>query len=1191
MRLEETLLKKLKKAKAPFYAALVVVDPTTGRMLLGKRKEDGMWTGPAGGANPGESPSQTAIREAFEEANLILKEKDLIELPSSPTEDGKFCHCFLTFVLPETQAISSKNDPDEEVERWDWYLDVPGETTKNRLTTINHAKLKMAGLTKSQGEGSKGGVVIGHTKSGKPIYSHKSHFEYKDFGSKDHQDAMNAHYTAWEKAKDPELRRHHKFKVMHHMNAAERVKAIEEKRINRFKKGHMLLDDSEGMTQVNTAEQAELTEASEKDGLLTRLMDLMDGYEPGENPRGLLLDGGSSLSLVKVDNGIYSGYVKNSDATETLCSLDKQTLPEIVEILKLKEIIKPRDYAEAMDLVASQIEQQEVQSAAEAELMRQLPEPETKDQEQSLMNLVSALRGYSGEIHFHIHKSLLAKLEKAKKPFPVGTIRVWAGQKYVKHADGWVAVGGQHHGKLMGKFKQDATHKDHADDHKDKPEGMPEIKEMGVKEEAPKKQPKDDPKKKPPKRGDNEGEAARIAELEAEGMTTSDAQGVLEAEQMDAYGPMESPKESPKEKPKKGGRKGMPIGTIREYGGQKYVKTADGWVAVGGKHHGKLMGEFKFEADADNKKIADKHLDKPSTESTLSDKLGKEAAKKDNPRKKAKEEQEKLDAEQYEFARDSEFGNMGEDLKGSARHKRNRWRGLEEAEKDGTAEAMVKRDMLLKNEPVDFVSPISSENYKGPLAAFMALKKFPATPKSKALEFYATSSDDTIVRVKIKQGERTRVVFPSLADSYISNGWEKVEEFTKHNLAKKVRSDYVKAFNRIKAKAESLKNESDEMAVVKEMRKEVNDLIDDLRKEDPYSDLANNLISYHNNTLSQYGRKSSSVVGEMRLFSTRLADRVNSDHSGESTEVRLDKMKEVGAEAAKQIVEGVSIDKAFGVSKDNKRFNPADAYVNHAERIGPEKKGLGTREAQEKALLNDMGMRGVQWGNSVTDDERKHHLKHVSTAFDDLAEVLGLPKEMCSFNGRLGIAIGARGKGRALAHYEPSQRVINLTRKGGVGSLAHEWGHGFDNVLNEVHGQGKTDFLTNYAEVWGARHVGEGMPVVKAMAELVDSPTWKEFRSRMRSHDNWRKMSEGQRQYWSSTIEMFARTFECHIKHKLEEKGRKNTYLSGVSDDSYLWPTKEESKKLAPLFDKLFSTFKNSEYLKKALELFGLTEE
>lgn len=54
-------------------------------------------------------------------------------------------------------------------------------------------------LVKAKGEGSRGGHVIGHTKSGKPVYGDKHAKDYKHFSINDHKDA--AHYHALENIK------------------------------------------------------------------------------------------------------------------------------------------------------------------------------------------------------------------------------------------------------------------------------------------------------------------------------------------------------------------------------------------------------------------------------------------------------------------------------------------------------------------------------------------------------------------------------------------------------------------------------------------------------------------------------------------------------------------------------------------------------------------------------------------------------------------------------------------------------------------------------------------------------------------------------------------------------------------------------------------------------------------------------
>lgn len=48
-------------------------------------------------------------------------------------------------------------------------------------------------LEKGKGEGSKGGKVIGHTKSGKAIYERPDHTSHEKFNTFDHEDAYNLH--------------------------------------------------------------------------------------------------------------------------------------------------------------------------------------------------------------------------------------------------------------------------------------------------------------------------------------------------------------------------------------------------------------------------------------------------------------------------------------------------------------------------------------------------------------------------------------------------------------------------------------------------------------------------------------------------------------------------------------------------------------------------------------------------------------------------------------------------------------------------------------------------------------------------------------------------------------------------------------------------------------------------------------
>lgn len=135
-----------------FYSAVVPINMFE-EVLIGKRKEDGIWTTPAGGANPGESPEDCAVRECFEEAGLLV-DKDRLELIKVKTApNGKPVHCFL-YRTNQTN-VHTAHDPDQEVAKWKWVsaFKLPKALTRkknvNRLETINEAFMKYYGLTKS----------------------------------------------------------------------------------------------------------------------------------------------------------------------------------------------------------------------------------------------------------------------------------------------------------------------------------------------------------------------------------------------------------------------------------------------------------------------------------------------------------------------------------------------------------------------------------------------------------------------------------------------------------------------------------------------------------------------------------------------------------------------------------------------------------------------------------------------------------------------------------------------------------------------------------------------------------------------------------------------------------------------------------------------------------------------------------
>lgn len=65
-----------------------------------------------------------------------------------------------------------------------------GETPES---LIEKAQVEESDDLEKGGEGSKGGKIIGHTKSGKAIYENPHHESHKEFTKQDHIDARDLH--------------------------------------------------------------------------------------------------------------------------------------------------------------------------------------------------------------------------------------------------------------------------------------------------------------------------------------------------------------------------------------------------------------------------------------------------------------------------------------------------------------------------------------------------------------------------------------------------------------------------------------------------------------------------------------------------------------------------------------------------------------------------------------------------------------------------------------------------------------------------------------------------------------------------------------------------------------------------------------------------------------------------------------
>lgn len=514
----------------------------------------------------------------------------------------------------------------------------------------------------------------------------------------------------------------------------------------------------------------------------------------------------------------------------------------------------------------------------------------------------------------------------------------------------------------------------------------------------------------------------------------------------------------------------------------------------------------------------------------------------------------------YEFARPSTVGNVGEDLKGSARHKANQWRSLSEAEADGTAAALVTRDKLLKAEPLDLTEGLTSANYLTRLAGHLALKAFPPQPYTdKAFSAY-------------ERGQITGKKTPA-----------------------EMRKLYYDHLQEVKGIIDRRRDDADPKDMLEEISRATVNRIAAIRGDrsqpntDRFNPLANSLVDLTKKA-SRGSYSKTSVTGQINTLGVRLKKANETKSTAELAEVMRN--------ATKDILDGASIDKVTGVQKRGVAFNPADLYVKKAVRTGGRSLPADDSPAGSATVLAQrMGMRGLQFGNSVTDDERAHHLRKTAEAMVDLADVTGLPDRAMSLDGQLGLAFGARGKGRAAAHYEPGTQVINITRKNGVGTLAHEWGHALDDYIGQRSprsiegGRGRTgdQYMSEQGDLYINRD-GSGRksqaddPVWKAMDGVWKAIDATDFPLTMRQGLRDLGIRPGQGSgmsgwnYWTSGREVFARTFERYVQHKLQSKGQENTYLSGLGGDSPLWPSKAQIAQMAPAFDELMRAVRGSTF-------------
>lgn len=140
----------IEKAVPNEVSSIAVLDGD--KILMGKRRDNGRWTLPGGHCEL-DSPLNAAKRELFEESGLYI-DRDCLEFlgkerVKAPTGQHYLIHAYL--YRATGGKTTSKFDPDEEVQRWEW-IDISDGLPEKILSNLHSPKntvLSALGLQKS----------------------------------------------------------------------------------------------------------------------------------------------------------------------------------------------------------------------------------------------------------------------------------------------------------------------------------------------------------------------------------------------------------------------------------------------------------------------------------------------------------------------------------------------------------------------------------------------------------------------------------------------------------------------------------------------------------------------------------------------------------------------------------------------------------------------------------------------------------------------------------------------------------------------------------------------------------------------------------------------------------------------------------------------------------------------------------
>lgn len=255
-----------------------------------------------------------------------------------------------------------------------------------------------------------------------------------------------------------------------------------------------------------------------------------------------------------------------------------------------------------------------------------------------------------------------------------------------------------------------------------------------------------------------------------------------------------------------------------------------------------------------------------------------------------------------------------------------------------------------------------------------------------------------------------------------------------------------------------------------------------------------------------------------------------------------------------------------------------------------QKPPTGYEYQDERFLETYYNLRAIEFGNWVSQKDRMNYVAGLGLGLYDLHRLLGFRPEQISIGGRLVISFGARGRGSAIARFEPGTYTINFTRysrpgkksdrsqllvqEGGIGALAFEYGQALDyfgglltypqddkKKLKALSG-GKSPRTAIHSKILKQENL-QG-----CMERILQKVIWKAG-NKYSAYYQRLKNNKNLTAYYFRRETLFARAFEAYILHKLQKRSGKNIFLvqNKLNSDEYLTPA--EIKPLEKDFDRL----------------------